>query len=145
MKLVPLYRVRFRYVEGWEIPLAGLDSTEGQHFYVADGACEGRIQGSFRGANHPRRRGDQTFEPDFQGVIITDDGAEIFFDYIGYGRAYPKGRRQIVVSARHLTAAENKWLNDTLAVGVGEVRAQPDDDVELVIDWSEVVWEPIPE
>jgi hypothetical protein len=146
MKLVPLYRVRFTYPEGWEVRLASPESTESQHFYFAEGVCEGRIQGTFRGANHPRRRGDRTFEPDFQGVIQTEDGATIFFEYSGYGRAYPAGRRQIVVSAFHLSDHEKyKWLNDTLAVGVGEVRSISEDQVQLVIDWSELVWEPIPD
>ena len=146
MKLLPLYRVRFTYPQGWEVALSSPSSTEGQHFYLAEGTCEGRIQGRFRGANHPRRRGDGTFEPDFQGIIETADGAVIFQDCSGYGRAYPPGRRQIVVSATHLSDHENyRWLNDSLAVGEGEVRTVSDGHVELVIDWSEVIWEPIPE
>ena len=146
MKLLPLYRVRFTYPQGWELALSSPSSTEGQHFYLAEGTCEGRIQGTFRGANHPRRRGDGTFEPNFQGVIETTDGGIIFFDYSGYGRAYPIGRRQIVVSACHLSDHENyRWLNDSLAVGEGEVRTLSEDQVELVIDWSELIWEPIPE
>ena len=144
MKLLPLYRVRFRYPQGWEVALASPDSTESQHFYLAEGTCEGRLQGTFRGANHPRRRVDRTFEPDFQGIIETTDGATIFFEYRGYGRAYPVGRRQIVASAVHLSDHANyRWLNDSLAVGVGEVRTVSDEHVELVIDWSEIVWEPI--
>jgi hypothetical protein len=146
MKLLPLYRVRFTYPQGWELVLSSASSPEGQHFYLAAGTCEGRIQGKFRGANHPRRRGDGTFEPDFQGVIETTDGAVIFFDYGGYGRAYPAGRRQIVIAATHLSDHENyRWLNDSLAVGEGEVRTISEDQVELVIDWSEIVWEPIAE
>lgn len=146
MKLVPLYRVRFTYPQGWELALFSPSRTEGQHFYLAEGTCEGRIQGKFRGANHPRRRGDGTFEPDFQGVIETTDRAVIFFDYTGYGRAYPAGRRQIVISASHLSDHDNyRWLNDSLAVGEGEVRTVSEAQVELVIDWSEIIWEPIPE
>lgn len=146
MKLTPLYRVRFKYPQGWEMALTSSDSTESQHFYFAEGTCEGRLQGSFRGANHPRRRGDKTFEPNFQGITETIDGATIFFDGFGYGRAYPVGRRQIVASAFHLSDHEKyRWLNDSLAVGVGEVRTLNEGDVELVIDWSELVWEPIPD
>jgi hypothetical protein len=145
MLLRPLYRVRFRYPQGWAVALSSPDGAESQHFYVAEGRCEGRIQGAFRGANHPRR-GDGTFQPDFQGVIETSDGATIFFDHRGYGRAYPVGRRQIVASGFHLSDhPEYRWLNDALAVGVGEVRTIREGQVELVIDWSEVVWEPIPE
>lgn len=146
MKLLPLYRVRFSYPHGWEVALVSPDNTESQHFYLAEGTCLGRLEGTFRGANHPRRRGDRTFEPNFQGIIETTDGATIFFEYRGYGRAYPVGHRQIVVSATHLSDHENyRWLNDCLAVGVGEVRTIGADQVELVIDWAEVVWEPIPD
>lgn len=146
MKLAPLYRVRFTYPYEWSTNLAGPDSKESQHFLLAEGRCDGRITGVFRGANHPRRRGDGTFMPDFQGVIETDDGATILFDYRGYGRAYPVGRRQIVAVATHVSDDERyHWLNDTLAVGVGEVRSGGLETTELVVDWEEVIWEPIGE
>jgi hypothetical protein len=126
--------------------LGAPDSSESQHFYLAKGTCEGRIQGTFQGANHPRRRADGTFEPDFQGVIETTDGATVFFECRGYGRAYPAGRRQILVAGFHLSDHDSyRWLNDSLAVGIGEVRTMGDGHIELVIDWSEIVWEPIPE
>ena len=145
MKLLPLYRVRFTYPQGWDVALSPA-SSESQHFYIAEGRCEGRIEGAFKGANHPRQRGDRTFEPNFQVMIETTDGASIFFDYRGYGRAYPIGRRQIVVTAFHLSDHENYlWLNDSLTVGTGEVRTLNEENVELVIDWSELVWEAIPE
>jgi hypothetical protein len=113
---------------------------------LAEGRCEGRISGRFRGANHLHRRSDGTTQPDFQGVIETDDGAEILFDYKGYGRTYPAGRRQIVVSATHLSEDERyRWLNDSLSVGVGEVRSEGYEPTELVIEWAELVWEPIAE
>jgi hypothetical protein len=142
--LEPLYRVQSSYTGGWGVHLAGPDSAEGRFFFLAKGRCEGRISGQFRGANHPHRRSDGTFLPNFQGVIETDDGAEILFDYRGYGRAYPIGRRQIVVSATHLSEDERyRWLNDSLSVGVGEVRSQEDGATELVIEWAELVWEPV--
>jgi hypothetical protein len=146
LKLTPLYRVRFEYPRGWEVALATPESPESQHFYLAEGTCEGRIEETFTGANHPRRRGDRTFEPNFQGAIETTDGAAILFEYRGYGRAYPTGRRQIVAAAIHLSDHDNyRWLNDSLAIGTGEVRTMSDGHVELVIDWSEIIWEPVPE
>ena len=100
MRLEPLYCVEFTYPQGWSIELA----------------CTGRIAGRMRGANHPGRRTDGTFGPDFQGVIETADGAEIFFDWRGYGRAYPSGRRQIVVSGTHLSQdSRYRWLNDVVS------------------------------
>ncbi len=142
MRLEPLYRVRFAYSGGWGADLAGPDSAEGRFFFLAEGRCEGRVAGRFRDANHPGRRSDGTFLPDFQGVIETDDGAEVLLDYRGYGRAYPVGRRQIVASATHVSEDERyRWLNDSLSVGVGEVRSQVDAPTELVIEWAELVWE----
>jgi hypothetical protein len=146
VRLEPLYRVRFAYSDQWGAFLASPDSNEAKAFFLAEGRCEGRISGRFRGANHPYRRGDGTFMPDFQGVIETDDGAEVLFDYRGYGRAYPVGRRQIVTSATHLSDDERyRWLNDSLSVGVGEVRSQENGPTELIVDWSELVWEPLEE
>jgi hypothetical protein len=146
VRLEPLYRVRFSYSGGWSADLAGPHSAEGRFFFLAEGRCEGSISGLFRGANHPHRRSDGTFLPDFHGVIETDDGAEVLFDYRGYGRAYPVGRRQIVASGTHLSEDERyRWLNDSLSVGVGEVRSQEGGATELVIEWAEVVWEPVPD
>ena len=146
MRLEPLYRVRVTFSRIWGASLAEGDSLEGQFFGIGEGRCEGRLSGRFRGANHPYRRGDRTFLPDLQGVIETDDGAEVLFDYRGYGRTYPEGRRQIVASGTHVSEDERyRWLNDSLSVGNGEVRPQEDGTTGVIIEWSEVVWEPIAE
>jgi hypothetical protein len=64
VRLEPLYRVRFSYSGGWGADLAGPESSaEGLYFFLAEGRCEGRTSGHFRGANHPSRRGDGTFLP----------------------------------------------------------------------------------
>jgi hypothetical protein len=91
-----------------------------------------------QGANHPQRRGDGTFCPDFHGVISTEDGATVVFHCGGYGRAYPEGARQIVCWLTHVSdAPEYRWLNDVVCVGTGEVR--PD---QLLIDVAQLIWEP---
>ena len=145
MRLEPLYRVRFAYPEGWGVELTGPGGTQERYFFIAEGRCEGRVAGRFRGANHPERRTDHTFVPDFQGVIETDDGATIAFDVRGYGRAYPEGRRQIVGSVTHLSDDERyRWLNDVVCAAEGEVRSAGD-ETELVIDVAELIWEPIAE
>lgn len=146
MRTEPLYRMRFIYPAHWSVKLGSADSTESQSFFFAEGRCEGRIEGALRATNHPRRRGDGTFEPDLQGVIETTDGATIYHDSRGYGRPFPAGRRQIVVSAFHLSDHPSyAWLNLSLAVGIGEVRSGGDGPTELVIDFFEVIWEPIPD
>ena len=73
MRLEPLYRIRFTYPEGWEITLGG---DWEQHFYLAEGQCEGKINGRFRGANYPQRSGDGTFG--YQaGISDTGNGDQI--------------------------------------------------------------------
>jgi hypothetical protein len=143
MRLEPLYRIRFTYPEGWRISLGG---DWEQHFYIAEGRCEGEITGRFRGANYPRRSSDGTFRPDVRAAIETDDGATIMLEWHGYGRAYPAGRRQIVGAIFHSSDDERyRRLNDVVCVCVGEVRASAGEATELVIDIAELVWEDIAE
>ncbi len=155
MQLKPLYTVQFFYPDGWAVKLkdpaeAKSTTTEEEHFYFAEGRCEGTISGEYRGANHPRRRVDRAFSMNLQGFIKTSDGALIMTDYRGYGRSYPVGRRQVVGAAWHVTDSEKyRWLNDTVCAIAGEVRSPvgvPADkikqaDVKLVFDVAEIVWE----
>ena len=121
--------------------MAQLEGALEDHFWIAEGRAEGSISGRIRGANHPQRRPDGTFCPDFQGVIQTDDCATIFFDWYGYGRSYPERRRQIVSGAVHLADDDRyRRLNDVVCVAEGEVRAREDrSGVDLVIDVYELV------
>jgi hypothetical protein len=145
LRLEPLYRIRFTYPESWMI---GLEGGWEQHLFLAEGRCEGSIGGRFRGANFPRRRtATGPFRPDFRAVIEADDGATIMFEWHGYGRAYPPGKRQIVGAIFHLSDAEPyRRLNDTVCVCIGEVRTQADPDQpepDLVLDVAELIWEPL--
>jgi hypothetical protein len=77
--------------------------------------------------------------PDAQGVIETEDGAAIYFDHRGYVRSYPAGRRQILSIGTHMSNDDRyRWLNDSIAVGIGEVRPLEAAGVEIVLDWFEV-------
>jgi hypothetical protein len=147
LRLEPLYRIHFTYPESWTVSLEG--GWE-QHLFLAEGRCEGSINGRFRGANFPlRRTAEGPFLPDFRAVIEATDGATIMFALQGYGRAYPPGRRQIVGSVSHLSDSDRyRRLNDVVCVCVGEVRAPHDPEAassDLVIDVAELVWEPIAE
>lgn len=170
MQLQPLYTLRFHYPEGWDAGLDGPGGKEEHHFYLAEGTCSGRVAGTFRGANHPRRRADETFAMDLQGSIETKDGATILVDYQGYGRSRARSdelyagagltapstkfRRQVVGFARHVTdGPDYLWLNDAVAAISGEVRRPPDipadrlrqADVQLVFQIDELLWESPPE
>lgn len=155
MRLKPLYTVRFFYPDGWAIKLRYSSDpistvTEEEHFYFAEGRCEGTLLGEYHGANHQHRRIDKAFEMNLQGFIKTNDGSVMMTDYRGYGRSYPVGRRQVVGAAWHVTDDEKyRWLNDTVCAIASEVRAPvgvpPDQikqaEVKLVFDVAEIVWE----
>jgi hypothetical protein len=153
VQLRSLYTVRFIYPDGWSVELKGPGGVEEQHYYFAEGRCEGAIVGTFRAGNHPRRRADHSYAMNMQGFIETDDGAVIMVDYQGFGRAYPPGRRQVVGAAWHTTDNEKyRFLNDAICTIAGEVRvpAQPptpleQKDVQLVFAVAELVWEAPPD
>lgn len=151
MQMKPLYVLRYHYPEDFAVTVGGEDSAEELHFAFGEGRCEGSVSGSFRAANHPRKRSDGPFEMNMQGIIQTDDGALLICDFRGYGRAYPAGRRQVVGSVRHMTDdSRYAHLNDGIGVLSGEVR-RPDHpepivqgETQLVFEVSELVWEAPP-
>lgn len=170
MRLDPLYTIRFFYPDGWSVDLVGKKGTEEEHFYFAEGECDGRIKGKFRGSNRPHRRTDETFLMNIQGFIETNDSALIMLDYRGYGRSSDRSqelyqvasssnertkfRRQVVGVARHVTGSEKyRWLNDAVCAISGEVRAPigiphnqiKQADVKLVFSVAEIIWESPPE
>jgi hypothetical protein len=57
-----------------------------------------RGQRSLAGQNRARRRVDGPFEPDYHGVIETDDGATILWHLTGFG--WPEEGR-VVTTVKH--------------------------------------------
>jgi hypothetical protein len=144
VRLRDLYRLTFHYPESWFVELEGERVIESEHFFIAEGRCDGLVSGRMRGANHPHRRTDLTYVPDFQGVIETADGATIMFELRGYGRREPVPNRQVVGFATHISSDERyRWLNDTVCAIAGQVQGD-DEGWEIVLDIAEVIWEPLP-
>jgi hypothetical protein len=86
MKLIPLSEGELRFDETTEVgfPTHGEDG-DWSAYVEGDGAVSGaRLTGWLRWTNHPRRRADGTWLPSFEGVIRTDDEAEILFAFGGY-------------------------------------------------------------
>ena len=139
MRAEHLYRLRFSYLEAWAVGAGGPLQT---NFGIAEGRCEGRVSGRFRGANHARVRPDGTYLPDFQGYITTEDGGEILVDIGGRGQVRD-GEFRATGTATHVSSDERySFLNDVVCAieaGAGE------DDEETTVDVYELVWEPIAE
>jgi hypothetical protein len=134
-----LYRLRFTYSEYWSV---GASGPMQQNFGLASGRCEGRVSGTFRGANHARIRPDNVYLPDLQGYITTEDGGEILVDIRGRGRIRDDGSFRATGTATHVSGDERySFLND----GVCALEAGDVSDEETAIDVYELIWEPIAE
>ena len=132
MRLEPLYRLVFRYPEPFR--------AREELLLLAEGRCEGRLSGRFRGANRAHREADGTYVPDLHGAIATDDGATILLHLTGRGlpSAEPVGR--VVACITHVCDDERyAWLDGAVCAVAGEVRGGR----EIVLDVAELVWEPL--
>jgi len=142
--LEPLYRAQFTTPESWSVELEGAAGSEGQSFLIAEGRCDGRITGKLRGANYPRRRSDGALVPDFRGAIETEDGATVLFAWHGILRSGDTGTRELVGSMTHVSDGEPyRWLNDVVCALTGEVRHREGRGASVVLEVSELVWEPL--
>jgi hypothetical protein len=134
MRLEPLYRIRFSYVEHWDI-----EGPEPRFIGIAEGSCVGALTGRFRGANHPLLRPDDVYLPDFHAVVETGDGGIVGLHLTGFGRPRTDGGREIVGTVTHMSGDDRyARLNDAQCVLVGESR-----DKVIVLDVAELVWEPL--
>jgi uncharacterized protein DUF3237 len=145
MQLERLYRVTFTTPESWSVTRDGATGAEGQSFLIAEGRTYGRISARYRAANFPRRRVDGALEPEFRGVLETDDGAEILFHWEGLAALTDSGMRQLLGTIQHVADDDRyAWLNDRMCAVEGEVRPQPDGaGFDVVLDVSLMVWEPV--
>src|ERR671921_932646 len=83
MRLEPLYTVTFATPEAWSVEVASDAGIEGRSFLLAEGRSTGRLSARYRAANFPRKRADAPLVPEFRGVLETDDGATILFEWQG--------------------------------------------------------------
>jgi Protein of unknown function (DUF3237) len=104
-------------------------SEAGSGYGEIEGTLTGeKLRGTFRGVNHPRRRGDGAMLPDAHGLIQTEDGCRVLFSL--EGRTVwvdtPDGRagRQLLLALFEAEAEAYRWLNDTVCILEGKISAQ---------------------
>jgi hypothetical protein len=103
-----------------------------------------RPSARYRAANFPRRRVDGALVPEFRGVLETDDGAEILFEWAGLAVLTPTGMRRLLGSITHTTSDERyRWLNDRVGAVEGEVRPRKEGGFDVVFEVAEMIWEAI--
>jgi hypothetical protein len=81
--------------------------------------------------------------PEFRGVLETDEGGAILFEWQGLGVLTDSGVRKLLGSLVHTTDDPRyRWLNDLVCAVEGEVRLRTDGSgIEVVLEISEMVWE----
>jgi hypothetical protein len=143
MRLEPLYTVTFTTPEAWSVEVAADAGIEGRGFLLAEGRSTGRLSARYRAANFPRKRSDGAVVPEFRGVLETDDGAVILFEWQGLSVRSDSGMRQLLGSLLHTTDDPRyRWLNDRICAVEGEVRPRTDGSgFDVVLEVSEMEWE----
>jgi hypothetical protein len=143
MRLEPLYTATFTTPESWSVEVAAEAGIEGRGFLLAEGRTTGRISARYRAANFPRRRADGALVPEFRGVLETDDGGAILFEWQGLGVLTDSGMRKLLGSLVYTTDDTRfRWLNELVCAVEGEVRPRTDGaGFEVVLEVSEMVWE----
>ena len=146
MRLDPIYTVTFTTPEAWSVEVAGDAGVEGRSFLLAEGRSTGRVSARFRAANFPRKRADGALVPEFRGVLETDGGGAVLFEWQGLPVPNETGRRRLLGSLVHMTDdTRYRWLNDRVCAIEGEVRPCTDGSgSEVVFEVSEMVWEGVP-
>jgi hypothetical protein len=134
MTLEPLYRITFSYGEAYRA---------GAHALLfAEGACEGRLAGRFRGANRARLSSTGAWMPELEGAVVTEDGATVLVELTGRGRPDADPVGHVTGMVTHETVDERyAWLNDTVGAVVGEVYPGE----RVVLDVSALQWKPLAE
>jgi hypothetical protein len=143
MRLELLYTVTFTTPEAWSVEGSANAGIEGRSFLLAEGRSTGRLSARYRAANFPRKRADGTLVPEFRGVLETDDGAVILFEWQGLAVLTDSGMRRLLGSLVHMTDDPRyRWLNDSVCAIEGEVHPRTDGSgFEVVYEVSEMVWE----
>jgi hypothetical protein len=139
MKLSPLFEGDLRYDESTEAGVAAFgEGGDISSYAQGDGRVIGdRLSGTVRWTNYSRRRADGVGLPSFNGVISTDDGADVLFAFHGYNwgvrqaaKAHPLQPydQRAVLAALSLTAGDERyrWVNRTFAVIEADVHPYAD-------------------
>ena len=96
---------------------------EGAAYGEGRGTASGLIVGSVVWSNYPRRRSDGRMLPDVRGLITTDDGASIVFEFRGrtiFADGEPSGQQNLV-GWFEADDDRYRWLNDLVCIAEGRI------------------------
>ena len=101
----------------------------GQYVGTLEGIVKGeRLRGTFKSVNVPARRPDNVNCPAFRGVIVTDDGAKIYFELNGIALLRPEDKARVFTTSLSLRTGDPRyaWVNDTVGAAEGILNTTTD-------------------
>jgi hypothetical protein len=128
MKLTPLCEMEMHYT--W------IDYVDfgvgGQYVGTLEGTVQGdRLQGTLKSVNVPARRPDNVNCPAFRGIIYTQDGAKIYFEFNGIALLRPEDKARVFTTSLSLRTGDARyaWVNDTVGAVEGILNTTTDQAV----------------
>jgi hypothetical protein len=133
MELAPLFEGVLHFDDSTEVafPAYG-DDGDWSAYVQGDGEVVGdRLAGKLRWTNHPRRRADGTWLPRFDGVIATEDNADVLFSFSGINWSvddpFEYEHRRVVAALTFATSNDRyRWVNTVLSILEADVRVSAD-------------------
>ncbi len=110
MKLTPICEMTMHYT--W------LDYVDygvgGQYVGTLEGAVTGdRLRGTLKSVNIPTKRPDNVNCPTVRGIIVTDEGAKIYFEFNGIALLRPEDKARVFTTSLSLRTGDARyaWVN----------------------------------
>ena len=125
MKLEPLCEMEMHY--SW-IDLVDYGAG-GQYVGTIEGIVKGdRLKGTLKSVNVPAKRPDNVNCPAFRGIIYTDDGAKVYFEFNGIALLRPEDKARVFTTSLSLRSGDARyaWVNDTVGAVEGILNTTTD-------------------
>ncbi len=125
MNLTPLCEMAMHY--------AWVDFVDygvgGQYVGTLEGTVKGeRLRGTLKSVNVPARRPDNVNCPAFRGIIVTDDGARIYFEFNGIALLRPEDKARVFTTSLSLRTGDTRyaWVNNIAGAVEGILNTTTD-------------------
>jgi len=125
VKLAPICEMQLHYT--W------IDYVDygvgGQYVGTLEGSVTGdRLKGTVKSVNVPAKRPDNVNCPAFRGIIYTEDGAKIYFEFNGIALLRPEDNARVFTTALSLRSGDARyaWVNDTVGAVEGILNTTTD-------------------
>src|SRR4030081_2806877 len=91
-----------------------------------------RLRGTLKSVNAPAKRPDNVNCPAFRGVIVTNDGAKIYFEFNGIALLRPEDKARVFTTSLVLRRGNARYSGVNNTVGAVEGILNTTTDQALV-------------